>query len=60
MELLILYQLENIVYLSEEENNKVKENELHLTKVNHVKTEEEVPLEEYPFKYTIGKDIEVF
>ena len=55
-----MYQLGNIVYLSEEENNKVKENELHLTNVNHVKTEEEVPLEEYPFKYTIGKDIEVF
>lgn len=55
-----MYQLENIVYLSEEENNKLKENELHLTKVNHVKTDEEVPLEEYPFKYTIGKDIEVF
>ena len=55
-----MYQLENIVYLSEEEKHKLKENELHLTKVNHVKTEEEVPLEEYPFKYTIGKDIEVF
>ena len=58
--MLILYQLGNIVYLSEEENNKVKENELYLTKFNHVETEEEVPLEEYPFKYTIGKDIEVF
>ena len=55
-----MYQLGNTVYLSEEENNKVKENELHLTNVNHVKTEEEVPLEEYPFKYTIGNDIEVF
>lgn len=55
-----MYQLGNIVYLSEEENNKVKENELHLTEVNHVKTEEEVSLEKYSFKYTIGKDIEVF
>ena len=55
-----MYQLGNIVYVSEEENNKVEKNELHLTEVNHVKTEEEVPLEKYPFKYTIGKDIEVF
>ena len=55
-----MYQLGNTVYLSEEENNKVEKNELHLTEVNHVKTEEEVPLEKYSFKYTIGKDIEVF
>ena len=55
-----MYQLGNIVYLSEEENNKVKENELHLTKVNHVKTEEEVPLEEYSFKYTEGIDLDLF
>lgn len=60
MELLILYKVKDVVYLSEEENKELLANELYLTKVYHVDTEEEVPLEEYPVKYTIGIDIDVF
>ena len=55
-----MYQVKEVVYLSEEENKELLSNELYLTKVNHVDTEEEVPLEEYPVKYTIGTDIDVF
>ena len=59
MELFILYQVKEVVYLSEEENSELLVNELSLVKVNHVKTEEEVP-SDYSIKYTIGTDIDVF
>lgn len=55
-----MYQVKDTVYLSENENKELLSNELYLTKVNHVDTEEEVPLSEYPFKYIVGKDIDLF
>ena len=55
-----MYKVENTVYLSEEENQKLLSNELNLTKVNHVEKEEDVPLDEYPYKYTVGKDLDLF
>ena len=55
-----MYKVKDVVFLSEEENNELLKNELYLTKTYHVDTEEDVPIEEYPFKYTVGKDIEVF
>ena len=55
-----MYQVKNIVFLSEEENKELLSKELHLTKVYHVETEEEVPKEEYPFKYEVGKDLDLF
>ena len=55
-----MYQIKEVVYLSEEENKELLSNELYLTKVYHVDKEEEVPKEEYPFKYTVGKDIDLF
>ena len=54
-----MYQIKEVVYLSEEENKKLLSKELSLVKVNHVKTEEEVP-DEYSFKYTVGKDLDLF
>lgn len=54
-----MYQIKEAVYLSEEENEKLLSKELSLVKVNHVKTEEEVP-EEYSFKYTVGIDLDLF
>ena len=54
-----MYQLGKAVFLNEEENNKLLSEELSLVKVNHVKTEEEVP-EEYSFKYTEGIDLDLF
>lgn len=55
-----MYQVKDIVYLSSEENKELLNNELYLTKVNHVEKEEDVPLEDYPFKYAVGKDIDLF
>ena len=55
-----MYQIKEAVYLSEEENEKLLSKELALVKVNHVKTEEEVPLEEYSYKYEVGKDLDLF
>ena len=55
-----MYKVKDIVYLSEEENKKLLSDELHLTKINHVDHEEDVPLDEYSFKYTVGKDITLF
>ena len=55
-----MYKVKDVVFLSEEENNELLKNELYLTKTYHVDTEEDVRIEEYPFKYTVGKDIEVF
>lgn len=54
-----MFRVGNIVYLSDEENEKLLANELNLTKINHMDNEEDVP-EEYPFKYTVGKDIDLF
>lgn len=55
-----MYQLNNIVYLSKNENKELLTNELYLTKVIHVDSEKKVPLDEYPFKYTVGVDIDLF
>ena len=55
-----MYKVNNIVYLNEKENQELLSNELHLTKVNHVDHEEDVPLDEYPYKYTVGKDLDLF
>lgn len=55
-----MYQVKEVVYLSEEENEELLSNELHLTKVYHVDKEEDVPLDEYPFKYIVGKDLDLF
>jgi len=54
-----LYKVKDVVYLSEEENKEALDNELTLIKVNHVDTEEEVP-SDYSFKYTVGKDIDLY
>ena len=54
-----MYRVNDIVYLNEKENKELLSNELHLTKINHVDTEEDVP-EEYPYKYTVGKDLDLF
>ena len=55
-----MYRVKETVYLSEKENEELLTNELYLTNVYHVDTEDEVPLNEYPFKYTVGKDIDLF
>jgi len=55
-----MYKVKDVVYLSEDENEELLADELYLTKIYHVDTEEKVPLEEYPLKYTVGKDIELF
>lgn len=55
-----MYKVKDVVYLSEEENNELKSNELYLTKTYHVDKEEDVPKEEYPYKYIVGKDIDLF
>ena len=54
-----MYKVNDVVYLNEKENQELLSNELSLTKINHVDHEEDVP-EEYPFKYTVGKDIDLF
>ena len=54
-----MYQIDKTVFLNAEENEKLLTEELYLTKVNYVESEEEVP-EEYSFKYTEGKDIDLF
>ena len=56
----LLYKFKDVVYLYEEEYQELLSNELHLTKVNHVEKEEDVPLDKYPFKYTVGKDLDLF
>ena len=49
-----------LFFLSEKENKELLSNELYLTKFNHVDNEEDVPLKEYPYKYTVGKDMDLF
>ena len=55
-----MYKVDNIVYLNEKENNELLSNELNLTKIIHVDNESDVPLNEYHFKYIVGKDIDLF
>ena len=55
-----MYKVNDIVYLNEKENKELLSNELSLTKINHVDKEEDVPLDEYPYKYTVGKDLDLF
>ena len=54
-----MYQVKEVVYLSEEENEELLANELTLVKANHVDTEEEVP-EEYSYKYAVGTDLDLY
>lgn len=54
-----MYVVKDYAFLSEEENNKLLNEELDLTRLFHVSSEEEVPVEDYPYKYEIGKDIEL-
>ena len=54
-----MYRVKDNVFLSEEENAKLLNNELDLTRIIHISSEEEVPAEDYPYKYEIGKDIEL-
>lgn len=55
-----MYKLNDVVYLNEKENEKLLSNELSLTKIIHVDKEADVPLNEYCFKYIVGKDIDLF
>ena len=55
-----MYKLNDVVYLNEKENNELLSNELSLTKIIHVDKEADVPLDEYCFKYIVGKDIDLF
>ena len=56
-----MYKVNDVVYLSEEENSKLftDKKELQLFQTVYVDKEEDVPLEKYPFKYTVGKEIEM-
>ena len=54
-----MYVVKDYAFLSEEENNKLLNEELDLIRLFHVSSEEEVPAEDYPYKYEIGKDIEL-
>lgn len=55
-----MYKLNDVVYLNEKENKELLSNELSLTKIIHVDKEADVPLNEYHFKYIVGKDIDLF
>ena len=55
-----MYKVDDVVYLNEKENEKLLSNELNLTKIIHVDKEVDVPLNEYCFKYIVGKDIDLF
>ena len=55
-----MYKVNDVVYLNEKENNELLSNELNLTKIIHVDNESDVPLNEYCFKYIVGKDIDLF
>lgn len=55
-----MYKVDDVVYLNEKENNELLSNELNLTKIIHVDNESDVPLNEYRFKYIVGKDIDLF
>ena len=55
-----MYRLNDVVYLNEKENNELLSNELNLTKIIHVDNESDVPLNEYCYKYIVGKDIDLF
>lgn len=55
-----MYKVNDIVYLNEKENQELLSNELCLIKIYHVDTEEDVPLDEYPFKYAVGEDLDLF
>ena len=59
MEVLELYKLENILFLKESEKDELSYKELSLFKINHVKSENEIP-SDYIYKYVIGKDIDLF
>ena len=54
-----MYKLNDVVYLNEKENNELLSNELNLTKIIHVDNEKDIPIDEYPFKYIVGKDIDL-
>lgn len=54
-----MYVVNDNAFLSEEENNKLINDVLDLTQIYYVDSEEEVPVGKYPFKYEIGKDIEL-
>lgn len=55
-----MYRVKDVVYLNEKENQELLSNELCLIKIDHVDNEEDVPLDEYPYKYTVGKDLDLF
>ena len=55
-----MYKLNDVVYLNEKENKELLSDELDLTKIIHVDKKEDVPLNEYHFKYIVGKDIDLF
>ena len=55
-----MYKVEDVVYLSEEENKELLSNELSLAKINYVDNEEDVPLEKYPVKLIVGKDLDLY
>ena len=55
-----MYKLNDVVYLNEKENKELLSNELSLTKIIHVDNESDVPLNEYCYKYIVGKDIDLF
>ena len=55
-----MYRIKDVVYLNEKENKELLSNELHLTKIIHVDDESDVPLDEYPHKYIVGKDLDLF
>ena len=55
-----MYKLNDVVYLNEKENKELLSNELNLTKIIHVDDESDVPLNEYCYKYIVGKDIDLF
>ena len=48
-----------MLFYLKKKNNKLLNEELDLTRLFHVSSEEEVPVEDYPYKYEIGKDIEL-
>ena len=55
-----MYKLNDVVYLNEKENKELLSNELNLTKIIHVEKEDDVPIDEYPYKYIVGKDLDLF
>ena len=54
-----MYRIKDVVYLNEKENKELLSNELNLTKIIHVDDEKDIPIDEYHFRYIVGKDIEL-